>query len=101
MNCGKFYGVGLGPGDPGLVTRKAAEILCSVQVVYTAASRQSSRSVSGAILDALPGVTARRVELEFTMATDFPTRLARIREHAERIAEELRSGKDCAAGCCG
>lgn len=101
MNCGKFYGVGLGPGDPGLVTRKAAEILCSVQVVYTAASRQSSRSVSGAILDALPGVTARRVELEFTMATDFPTRLARIREHAERIAGELRSGKDCAFGTIG
>ncbi len=96
MKLGKFYGVGLGPGDPGLVTLKAAEVLRSVQVVYTVASRQSTRSVSGAVIDALSGVAARREELKFTMATDFPTRLAKIDEHAGRIAVELRQGNDCA-----
>ncbi|MEI3038749.1 MAG: precorrin-2 C(20)-methyltransferase [Victivallales bacterium] len=96
MKTGRFYGVGLGPGDPGLVTLRALEVLRSVQVIYTAASRQSGRSVSGAVIEALPGVSARREELSFTMATDFPVRLARIDEHAERIAAELRMGNDCA-----
>ena len=30
MKRGKFYGVGLGPGDPGLVTLKAADVLRNV-----------------------------------------------------------------------
>lgn len=96
MKTGRFYGVGLGPGDPGLVTLRTAEILRSVQIVYTVASRQSERSVSGAIINALPGVTARREELKFTMSKDFPIRLAKIDEHARRIAAELRAGNDCA-----
>ncbi len=96
MKQGKFFGVGLGPGDPGLVTLKAADVLRNVAVIYTVASRQSSRSVSGAIIDSLPGISARKVELEFTMARDFGERLARIDEHARRILEELNAGNDCA-----
>lgn len=53
--AGKFYGIGLGPGDPGLVTLKAADALRSVKAIYSVASRQSDRSISGRILDALPG----------------------------------------------
>ncbi len=66
--AGKFYGIGLGPGDPGLVTLKAADALRSVKAIYSVASRQSARSISGRILDALPGITAERTELEFTMS---------------------------------
>lgn len=93
---GKFYGIGLGPGDPGLVTLRAAEALRSVQEIYSAASQQSSRSVSGQILDALPGLTACRYELSFTMSTDFAERLARIDGHALRLLASLRAGKDVA-----
>lgn len=96
MTLGKFYGIGLGPGDPGLVTLRAAEVLRSVRVIYAAASRQSSRSISGRILDALPGVTAERCELSFTMSNNFDERLARIEGHAERILSRLRSGEDAA-----
>lgn len=93
---GKFYGIGLGPGDPGLVTLRAAEVLRSVQVIYAAASQQSSRSVSGRILDALPGVTAERRELSFTMSNNFGERLARIDEHAAAVLAVLRAGRDAA-----
>ena len=96
MALGKFYGVGLGPGDPGLVTLRALEVLRAVQVIYAASSQQSSRSVSGRILDALPGVTADRCELAFTMSNNFDERLARIDEHAARILDRLRSGDDAA-----
>ena len=96
MTTGFFYGVGLGPGDPELVTLKALATLQRAQTIYTVISRQSERSVSGGILDALPGLTGRRVELEFTMVRDFPERLARIDRHAETIAAELHRGRDCA-----
>ncbi len=96
MGTGKFYGVGLGPGDPGLVTLRAAEVLRSVDLIFSVASRQSDRSVSGRILDALPGVVAGRVELEFTMSKDFGERLRRIEEHAEKILVGLRTGSDVA-----
>lgn len=94
--AGKFYGIGLGPGDPGLVTLKAADALRSVKAIYSVASRQSARSISGRILDALPGITAERTELEFTMSKDFGERLARIDEHAALILAGIRRGEDAA-----
>ena len=94
--AGKFYGIGLGPGDPGLVTLKAADALRSVKAIYSVASRQSDRSISGRILDALPGITAERTELEFTMSKDFGERLARIDEHAALILAGIRRGEDAA-----
>ena len=33
---GKFWAIGVGPGDPGLLTLKAVEILGRVQVIYHA-----------------------------------------------------------------
>ena len=50
MKKGMFYGVGLGPGDPELVTLKALRVLQGVGRIYAVASRQSDRSVSGAVL---------------------------------------------------
>lgn len=94
--AGKFYGIGLGPGDPGLVTLKAADALRSVKAIYSVASRQSDRSISGRILDALPGIAAERTELEFTMSKDFGERLARIDEHAALILAGIRRGEDAA-----
>ena len=94
--AGKFYGIGLGPGDPGLGTLKAADALRSVKAIYAVASRQSDRSISGRILDALPGITAERTELEFTMSKDFGERLARIDEHAALILAGIRRGEDAA-----
>ena len=35
---GTFYGIGVGPGDPDLITLKAVKILGRVDIVYAAAS---------------------------------------------------------------
>ena len=94
--AGKVYGIGIGAGGPGLVTLKAADALRSVKAIYSVASRQSDRSISGRILDALPGITAERTELEFTMSKDFGERLARIDEHAALILAGIRRGEDAA-----
>ena len=55
--AGTFYGVGVGPGDPELITRKAARILSEVDWIFHPSSRHWRRAwqrsiVSGLGLDA-------------------------------------------------
>ena len=34
MSWGTFYGIGMGPGDPELLTRKAFRLLATVPVIF-------------------------------------------------------------------
>ena len=38
QKTGTLYGIGVGPGDPDLITMKAVKILRQVDVVFAAAS---------------------------------------------------------------
>ena len=96
MNIGKFYGIGLGPGDPGLVTLKAAQTLRHVSTIYSAASRQTENSVSGAIIAALGDVVAPVIELTFSMGLNWQERHQQVCDNATRIFTELETGRDCA-----
>ncbi len=93
---GKFFGVGLGPGDPDLITRKGWEALCHADIIYTVASRQGSSSQSRRIVTAQPGVRAEQRELVFAMNQDWDDRMATIARHAADIAAELKNGNSCA-----
>jgi precorrin-2/cobalt-factor-2 C20-methyltransferase len=44
MSPGTFYGVGVGPGDPELITRKAERILRAVDTIYFPSSSRSHSS---------------------------------------------------------
>jgi precorrin-2/cobalt-factor-2 C20-methyltransferase len=44
MNTGILYGIGVGPGDPDLITLKAARILNTVDVVFAASSTKNAHS---------------------------------------------------------
>ncbi len=48
---GILYGLGVGPGDPELLTLKAARILNSVDVVFAASSTKNSYSLAAIKLD--------------------------------------------------
>lgn len=93
---GNFFGVSLGPGDPELVTLKALKVLQTVDCIFTVVSRQSSRSVSGSIIDSLDAITAERVELVFAMRDNRDDKADLIAENASIILERLKSGKHCA-----
>ena len=42
---GTLYGIGVGPGDPELITLKSAKILSRVPVVFAAASTKNSTAL--------------------------------------------------------
>ena len=46
MINGTLYGIGVGPGDPELITLKAVRILRQVDVVFAAASTGNSHSLA-------------------------------------------------------
>lgn len=96
MAAGKLYGVGIGPGDPGLVTLRAAEILRGADVVFTVASANRTHSVSRAIVESLGPLRGEARTLSFSMSRDAAVRTACVEANAKAIADELKAGRDCA-----
>jgi len=95
MKAGKLYGVGIGPGDPQYLTLRAADVLRSVDVIFTVISRNSSSSVSTLVVDYLKPRGEVRLQ-SFSMSRDREARATQVRANAEAIAAELKNGKDCA-----
>ncbi len=93
---GKFYGLGVGPGDPKLLTIRAVEILRSVPVVAVPKSSTDKNSIALEIANPyLPG-PVEILELNLPMTTD-PAVLERCwQAAAERVLDHLRIGSDVA-----
>ena len=93
---GILYGLGVGPGDPELLTLKAARVLNSVDVVFAASSTKNSYSLAVSI--ARPHIfdlTAVRM-LKFPMTRDKETLEKAWRSHAMTIIDEVEQGKNVA-----
>ncbi len=91
---GKLYGVGVGPGDPELMTLKAVKVLKRVSVLCAPDSGRESRALE---------VVRRAVKREFRLLRPhFPmTKKREVLEKAwqrasEAIYRELRKGEDVA-----
>ena len=94
MSEGKFYGVGVGPGDPELITRKAERILAEVDWIFLPAT--TSHGFAHKIVASLPLDPARFRPVTLCMSRQRDADLDAYAGAAEDILAELRRGKSAA-----
>ena len=95
---GTLFGVGLGPGDPELVTLKAARLIGAAGVIaYPALSGHDSlaRSIAAALIPR----GAREIVMEVPMTLAREPAQAAYDLGAARIAAELEAGQDVVCLC--
>jgi precorrin-2/cobalt-factor-2 C20-methyltransferase len=90
---GKLLCVGLGPGDPELLTREAISTLEEADIILCPRARSQKRSIAREILLKVLGADDRFVELEYPMSRDEEERRAAYREHADLTLRFLDEGK--------
>ncbi len=103
---GRLYGVGLGPGDPELVTLKAARHLAAARVVAYFCKRDR-RGNARTIADRLMPAGCTEVRLPYPVTTEIPVHdevyaacLAPFYEaSAATLATHLSAGRDVALLC--
>lgn len=93
----KLYGVGVGPGDPELLTLKAMRILQSVPVVCVPRSSYDSDSFALSIVEGVIDKTKQEIiPLIFPMSKDKEVTKKFWDESAIIIEGKLKAGKDVA-----
>tara|TARA_R110000868_G_scaffold69764_1_gene205069 strand:+ start:51191 stop:51895 length:705 start_codon:yes stop_codon:yes gene_type:complete len=98
VRTGTLYGVGLGPGDPELITLKAARLIAAAGVVaYPALAGGASfaRSIAADLI----GPAAQEIVMEVPMALERAPAQAVYDAGAARIAGHLQQGRDVVCLC--
>jgi len=106
MTTGRFYIVGLGPGDPELMTVKATRIIAGVPVIAFFAKRGRTGHARG-IVQGWISSEAEELRLEYPFTTEVevghPRYLAEMGTFYEacalRLTARLSSGQDVALLC--
>ncbi|CAA7601903.1 Precorrin-2 C(20)-methyltransferase domain protein [Acididesulfobacillus acetoxydans] len=96
INWGVFYGVGVGPGDPELLTLRAQKILQQVDFLAIPKSRLERESVAWEIARPYCRQDAGIIELELPMTSERARLEAAWREGAQKILAHLEQGASVA-----
>lgn len=94
MSTGTFYSIGIGPGDPDLLTIKAAKLLSGCRHVFVPRARTARESMVLSIAGGSIGKEATVHELVFPMTTSREELSGRWKENASCIAAVLARGED-------
>lgn len=95
---GKLYGIGLGPGDPDLMTVKAARLISSAKVVAYP-SLDGGASFARSIAADLIHADAHEIVMDVPMTVDRSPAQAAYDLGANRIRAALDAGKDVVVLC--
>jgi len=96
MKPGTLYGVGVGPGDPELITLKAVKVLNQVEVIFAASSSKNEYSLAleSAKSHMLNGAEIMRLSFPMTREQELLDKA--WEENARRILQFVQQGKDVA-----
>ena len=93
---GTFYGVGVGPGDPDLITLKAVKILREVDVVIAPRTEKKESSIALFIASSFIREDAHILELVFPMVFDPDLLAAAWEQNKNVIMSFLSEGRNVA-----
>lgn len=99
VECGRLYGLGVGPGDPELLTLKALRLLRAVPVVAYPAP-EHGESFTRSIVTAWIEGHQREIAIRFPMRPG-PPPVEIYDTAATELAAELETGRDVALLCQG
>lgn len=95
---GTLYGLGIGPGDPELITLKALRLLQAAPVLAYPAPEEGDSLARAIVADHLPGGQTEIVLRMPMVAARFPAQEVYDRA-AKEIGGHLAAGRDVAALC--
>lgn len=91
---GTFYGIGVGPGDPELLTVKAINALKKIDVLIAPKTEKKSDSVALSIAQPHLKPSVEIIYRTFPMVKDFADSTEIFEEHKAEILRLLRGGKN-------
>lgn len=94
--AGVFYGIGVGPGDPELLTIKAKNILLKVDILCVPVSHREKDSLALSVVKAAVSKEIKLLELEFPMSKDRTVLEESWQNAGKIVAEQLLSGSSVA-----
>ena len=86
MNKGKLIGLGIGPGDPELITVKAVEVIKNANVICIPRSKNRDDSIAFEIVKPYIGDT-QIVNMVYSMSPEYEARKPYWERHAQTICE--------------
>jgi precorrin-2/cobalt-factor-2 C20-methyltransferase len=90
---GKLYGIGIGPGDPKLLTLKAKEIIDQVDIIFCPKGDEDKTSWARSIIETMNSTSKKFIELPFPMTRNKKVLEVYWQRAAKRIAKEITNGK--------
>jgi precorrin-2/cobalt-factor-2 C20-methyltransferase len=94
MKFGVLYGIGVGPGDPDLMTLKGARVLEGCRHVFVPKARSENGSIALAIAGRRLRADSRIYELVFPMSADSGELSRRWAEAARSVSDVVSTGED-------
>jgi precorrin-2/cobalt-factor-2 C20-methyltransferase len=93
---GTLYGIGVGPGDPDLLTLKAVKVLKEVSHVFAASSSKNDYSLARDIVKSHLALDIPVDQLAFPMTFDSNHLEDAWQANCEKVVEILQQGKNVA-----
>jgi precorrin-2/cobalt-factor-2 C20-methyltransferase len=95
-SCGTLYGIGVGPGDPELLTLKAARLLRQTRLIAVPITQAEGNSYALTVAAQHLHPEHTLLRLHFPMVRDAVVRAGHRQAAAKAITEQVCAGRDVA-----